>query len=54
MIFICEYYGDNLKDQRIKAADSIHYYGNKISNESKSINYKKGIAMGLLATRPIH
>ncbi len=52
MILICEYYGDNLKDKRIKAADSIRYYGNKILNESKAIKYKRGIAMGLMATVP--
>ena len=52
MIFICEYYADKLKDQRINAVDSFHYYGNKISHESKSINYKRGIALGLLAASP--
>jgi tetratricopeptide (TPR) repeat protein len=50
MILVCEYYNDNLKDKRINAADSIRFYGNKIFNESKAISYKRGIAMGLLAT----
>ena len=50
MIFICEYYGDNLKDRRINAADSIRLYGDKILTESKAINYKRGLAMGLMAS----
>jgi tetratricopeptide (TPR) repeat protein len=45
MIFLCEYYSLN-------GFDSSRYYGNKISNESKPIGYKKGIAMGILATAP--
>src|SRR5687767_7211287 len=52
MIFMCEYYGDNLKDARIKAADSIRYYGHKILKESEAISYKRGVAIGLLATAP--
>ena len=50
MIFLCEYYGDNLKNKNFNGADSIRFYGNKILNESKPISYKRGIAMGLLAT----
>jgi tetratricopeptide (TPR) repeat protein len=52
MIFICEYYGDNLKDKRMNGADSILFYGNKILTESKAINYKRGIAIGLMMTAP--
>jgi hypothetical protein len=52
MIFLCEYYGDNLRNRNINAADSIRFYGNKILNESKAISYKRGIAMGLMTTAP--
>jgi tetratricopeptide (TPR) repeat protein len=52
MIFLCEYYSDKLKYKNINAADSIRLYGNKILNESKKINYKRGIAMGILTTAP--
>src|SRR5258708_6754590 len=52
MIFICEYYGDNLKDKRIRASDSIRYYGSKIFNDSKATGYKRGIAMGLITASP--
>ena len=52
MIFLCEYYSDKLKDRNINAADSIRRYGNKILSESKTIGYKKGIAMGILITAP--
>src|SRR6186997_1165947 len=48
MIFLCEYYSDRLKDNN--AADSFHFYGNRILKESKSINYIRGIAMGELAS----
>ena len=50
MIFLCEYYSDKIKYRNMNALDSIRHYGNKISNESKAIGYKKGIAMGLLTT----
>src|SRR5688500_9513701 len=52
MIFLCEYYSDKIKDRNMNAADSIRYYGNKILNESKTIGYKKCIAMGILTTAP--
>src|SRR5439155_16574554 len=52
MIFLCEYYGDNLKNRNINAADSIRFCGNKILNHSKAIGYKRGIAMGLITTAP--
>ncbi len=48
MIFLCEYYSYKTSAN----LDSIQYYGNKILNESKPIGYKKGIAMGILATAP--
>ena len=51
MIFLCEYYGDNLKNRNINAADSIRFYGNKILNESKPIGYKRGIAMEKMQRR---
>ena len=52
MIFLCEYYSDKIKDRNMNAADSIRHYGNKILSESKTIGYKKGIAMGILTTAP--
>ena len=52
MIFLCEYYSDLTRIKTINASDSIRLYGNKILNESKSIGYKKGIAIGMLATAP--
>src|SRR5688572_9868792 len=52
MILLCEYYSDKTKAKNINAIDSIRYYGNKILNASKLINYKKGIAIGMLATAP--
>ena len=52
MILLVEYYSDKIKYQHINALDSIRYYGNKILNESKPIRYKKGVAIGILATAP--
>ena len=52
MILLVEYYSDKIKNRNINALDSIRYFGNKISNESKPIGYKKGIAIGILATAP--
>jgi len=43
MIILCEFFPN---------PDSLRFYGGKILNESKPIGYKKGIAIGLLATAP--
>jgi hypothetical protein len=50
MFLLCEYYTDKIKNRKISAADTIRFYGNKILNESKLIGYKRGIAIGILAT----
>lgn len=50
MILLCEYFIDKIKNP--KAADTIRFYGKKILNESKSIGYKRGIAIGILTTAP--
>ena len=52
MILLVEYYSDKIKYRNMNALDSIRKYGSKISNESKAIGYKKGIAMGILTTAP--
>jgi len=44
MIVLCEYYSN--------FPDSLRFYGGKTLNESNAIGYKKGIAIGLLATAP--
>jgi hypothetical protein len=44
MIFLCENFGN------INALDSLTYYGNQVLKESKMLGYKRGIAMGTLAT----
>ncbi|MFI5188260.1 MAG: histidine kinase, partial [Chitinophagales bacterium] len=52
MFLLCEYYTDRIKNRKINAADTIRFYGNEILDESKLIGYKRGIAMGILASTP--
>ena len=52
MTVLCEYYFDGAPIAKTSPHDSLKKYGAAVLSESKAINYKRGTALGLLASGP--